>query len=46
MRCDMNAEYADIVVTAEGLDFIDTLPEDLFDLRRGTTLKMAKAVGF
>lgn len=44
--CDMNAKYADVLKTAEVLDFIDTLPEDLFDLPKGTAPKMAKAVGF
>ena len=44
--CDMNAKYADVLKTAEVLDFIDTLPEDLFDLPKGTTPKMAKASGF
>ena len=44
--CDMNAKYADVVKTAEVLDFMDTLPEDLFDLPKGTAPKMAKAAGF
>ena len=44
--CDMNAKYADVLKTAEVLDFIDTLPEDLFDLPKGAAPKMAKAVGF
>jgi hypothetical protein len=42
----MNAKYADVLKTAEVLDFIDTLPEDLFDLPKGTAPKMSKAVGF
>jgi isochorismate hydrolase len=44
--CDMNAKYADVLKTAEVLDFIDTLPEDLFDLPKGSAPKMAKAAGF
>jgi hypothetical protein len=41
--CDMNAKYADVMKTAEVLDFIDTLPEDLFDLPKGAPPKMARA---
>ena len=41
--CDMNAKYADVMKSAEVLDFIDTLPEDLFDLPKGSAPKMAKA---
>jgi isochorismate hydrolase len=44
--CDMNAKYADVMKTAEVLDFIDTLPEDLFDLPKGAAPKMSKAAGF
>jgi maleamate amidohydrolase len=34
--CDMNAKYADVVKTAEVIDFFDTLAGDLFDLPRGS----------
>ncbi len=34
--CDMNAKYADVVKTAEVLTFFDSLPDDLFDLPKGS----------
>src|ERR1700736_818682 len=34
--CDMNAKYADVVKTSEVLDFIDTLPNGMFELPPGT----------
>ena len=33
--CDMNAKYANVVPTDEVIDYIDTLPEELFDLPSG-----------
>ena len=33
--CDMNAKYADVVKTAEVLEFFDTLPSGMFDLPKG-----------
>lgn len=33
--CDMNAKYADVVDSAETIDYIRTLPDGLFDLPRG-----------
>ena len=35
--CDMNAKYADVVKTAEVLEFFDTLPSGMFDLPKGTS---------
>lgn len=35
--CDMNAKYADVVSTADVLEFFDTLPADLFDLPEGVS---------
>jgi maleamate amidohydrolase len=34
--CDMNAKYADVVKTAEVLAFLDTLPQGMYDLPKGT----------
>jgi isochorismate hydrolase len=34
--CDMNAKYADVVKTSEVLAFIDTLPDGMFDLPKGS----------
>jgi maleamate amidohydrolase len=34
--CDMNAKYADVVKTAEVLDYFDTLDEGMFDLPKGS----------
>ncbi len=34
--CDMNAKYADVVKTDEVLAYFDTLPDDLFDLPKGS----------
>ena len=34
--CDMNAKYADVVKTDEVLAYFDSLPEDLFDLPKGS----------
>ena len=46
--CDMNAKYADVVKTAEVLEFFDTLPNGLFDLPKGTAPAPApkRAVNF
>lgn len=33
--CDMNAKYADVVKTQEAVEFIDALPEGMFDLPKG-----------
>ena len=33
--CDMHAKYADVVATAEILDYFDRLPAGLFDLPTG-----------
>jgi hypothetical protein len=32
----MNAKYADVVKTAEVLEFFDKLPSGMFDLPKGT----------
>ena len=37
--CDMNAKYADVVKTSEVLDFFDTLPEGMFELPKGSSVK-------
>ena len=34
--CDMNAKYADVVATDEVVNYIDGLPDGLFDLPAGT----------
>nr|WP_279611536.1 isochorismatase family protein [Thermostichus vulcanus] len=39
--CDMNAKYADVVDSNEVLDFIDSLPEGLFELPQGQLIEMA-----
>jgi nicotinamidase-related amidase len=49
--CDMNAKYADVVKTAEVLEFFDTLPANLFDLPKGApvetlTIEPKRAVNF
>ena len=33
--CDMNAKYADVVKTAEVLDFFDALPTGQYELPKG-----------
>ena len=33
--CDMNAKYADVVSTAEVINYIDALPGGLFELPNG-----------
>jgi maleamate amidohydrolase len=43
--CDMNAKYADVVKVAEAKEFIESLPDGLFELPRGTA-RMAKAANF
>ncbi len=35
--CDMNAKYADVISSAETIEFMDGLPRDLFDLPTGTS---------
>lgn len=34
--CDMHAKYADVLKVQETLDFLDTLPDGLFDLPKGS----------
>ena len=34
--CDMHAKYADVLKVQEALDFLETLPEGLFDLPSGS----------
>ena len=34
--CDMNVKYADVVKTAELLQFVDGLPAGMFDLTKGS----------
>jgi nicotinamidase-related amidase len=43
--CDMNAKYADIVKLDETVAFIETLPQNLFDLPKGVTAASLRAVG-
>jgi maleamate amidohydrolase len=43
--CDMNAKYADVVKVAEAKEFIESLPDGLFELPCGTAC-MAKAANF
>ena len=38
--CDMNAKYADVVKTSEVLTFIDTLPSGMFDLPKGSAVRV------
>jgi maleamate amidohydrolase len=33
--CDMNAKYADVIGTAEVVDYIERLPDKLFELPSG-----------
>ena len=33
--CDMNAKYADVVSSPETIEYINSLPDDLFDLPKG-----------
>ena len=40
--CDMNAKYADVVKTAEVLEFFDKLPSGMFDLPKGTAAAAPK----
>ncbi len=42
--CDMQAKYADIVESAEVLDFIATLPEGLFELPAGEPVLQTSAI--
>lgn len=45
--CDMNAKYADVVKTAEVLEYFDALPAGLFDLPKGPThAEPQKAVSY
>ena len=44
--CDMNAKYADVVKTAEVLEYFDSLPGNLFDLPKGAAPEMAAAANF
>ena len=37
--CDMNAKYADVVKTAEVLEFFDNLPVNMFDLPKGASVE-------
>jgi nicotinamidase-related amidase len=37
--CDMHAKYADVIKTAEVLDFFDTLASDMYDLPKGAPVK-------
>jgi len=37
--CDMNAKYADVVKTAEVLEFFDTLPSGQYDLPKGAPVE-------
>jgi nicotinamidase-related amidase len=39
--CDMNAKYADVIKTAEVLEFFDSLPDNQFDLPSGAPLANA-----
>ena len=36
--CDMNAKYADIVSTDEAVDYIESLPDGLFELPPGVPM--------
>jgi maleamate amidohydrolase len=33
--CDLNAKYADVVASPEVIDYINQLPDGLFDLPKG-----------
>jgi maleamate amidohydrolase len=44
--CDMNAKYADVVKTSEVIDFFDGLPDDMFDLPKGSTPKAETPVSY
>jgi len=37
--CDMNAKYADVVKTAEVLEFFDSLPAGQYDLPKGSPVE-------
>lgn len=37
--CDMNAKYADVLKTAEVISFFNSLPSDMYDLPKGSTVK-------
>jgi maleamate amidohydrolase len=37
--CDMNAKYADVVKTAEVLEFFENLPVNMFDLPKGASVE-------
>jgi isochorismate hydrolase len=39
--CDMHAKYADVIATAEILDYFRQLPADLFDLPTGSNRTLA-----
>ncbi len=42
--CDMHAKYADVIDSTEALEFIDSLPDGLFDLPPGTEPDSVAAV--
>lgn len=44
--CDMNAKYADVVKTAEVLEYFDSLQDSLFELPTGARPAMAAAANF
>jgi maleamate amidohydrolase len=39
--CDMNAKYANVISTAETVEYMKSLPTDLFDLPKGDTSSAA-----
>ena len=39
--CDMNAKYADVVLSTEIIDYLNGLPAGLFDLPKGTSANAA-----
>jgi isochorismate hydrolase len=41
--CDMHAKYADVIATAEVLDYFAGLPAGLFDLPRGDRMPARQA---
>jgi maleamate amidohydrolase len=43
--CDMNAKYADVVKVADAKEFIESLPDGLFELPKGAG-RMAQAANF
>jgi nicotinamidase-related amidase len=40
--CDMNAKYADVVKTAEVLDFLDGITSGMFDLPNGSSVSLSQ----